>query len=179
MTRAEFMEEVAKAAVRFQKRRRRMRAVSEASLDALTEAREADPMRGVRAARRVARCGKLRTNGRICQAPRVRGATRCRWHGGLRMVPAHPGNVRRLLGGVYARQAAYKVRMKTLGEYWRKLHPLDQQYLRELLTREEWSDMCFVDFAAQALLEAKENYQAWVNFLQIRRTRKLGLWRRS
>ena len=175
MTRAEFMEEVAKAAVLFQKRRRRPRVMAETSLDALAEAREADPMRGVRAARRAARWRKRRTNGKLCQAPCVRGATRCRWHGGLRMVPAHPGNVRRLLGGVYARQAAYKLRMKTLGEYWRQLHPLDQQYLREILTREEWSDMFFVDFAAQALLEAKENYQAWANFLQIRRTRKLGL----
>ncbi len=90
MTRAEFMAEVAKAAERFQKRRRRMRAVSEVSLDALAEAREADPMRGVRAARRVARCGKLRTNGKPCQAPRVRGATRCRWHGGLRQVHTTP-----------------------------------------------------------------------------------------
>ena len=175
MTRAKFMEKVAQAAVRFQKHRRRMRAVSEVSLDALAEARAADPTRGIRAARRVARCGKLRTNGKPCQAPRVRGATRCRWHGGLRQVPYHPGNVRRLLGGTYARQAAYKVRMKTLGEFWRRLHPLDQQYLREILTREEWADMCFVDFAAQALLEAKDNYQAWANFQQIRRARKLGL----
>ena len=91
------------------------------------------------------------------------------------MVPSHPGNVRRLLGGVYARQAAYKMRMKTLGEFWRQLHPLDQQYLREILTPEEWSDMDFVDFAAQALLEAKENFEAWTNFLQVRRERKLGL----
>ena len=174
MTRAEFMEEVAKAAVLFQKRRRRPRVMAETSLDALAEARAADPTRGVRAARLVPRCGKQRTNGKPCQAPCVRGATRCRWHGGLRQVPAHPGNVRRLLGGTYARQAAYKVRMKTLGEFWRQLHPLDQQYLREILTREEWSDMCFVDFAAQALLEAKENYQAWANFQQIRRARKPG-----
>lgn len=175
MTRAEFFAEVAKAAVQFQKRRRRMRVVSEVSLEALAEARAADPTRGIRAARRAARCRKRRTNGKLCQAPCVRGATRCRWHGGLRMVPAHPGNVRRLLGGVYARQAAYRMRMKTLGEFWSKLHPLDQQYLREFLTREEWSDMCFVDLAAQALLEAKENYQAWANFLQIRRARKLGI----
>ena len=92
----------------------------------------------------------------------------------MRQVPSHPGNVRRLLGGVYARQAAYKMRMKTLGEFWNKLDPLDQQYLREILTREEWSDMCFVDLAAQALLEAKENFEAWTNFLQIRRGRRLG-----
>ena len=175
MTRAKFMEEVAKASVLFQKRRRRPRVMVETSLDALAEAREADPLRGVRAARRAARCRKRRTNGKLCQAPCVRGATRCRWHGGLRQVPDHPGNVRRLLGGTYARQAAYKMRMKTLGEFWRKLHPLDQQFLREYLTREEWADMSFVDFAAQALLETKENYQAWMNFQQIRKNRKLGL----
>ena len=175
MTRAEFMEEVAKAALRFQKRRRRPRVMAETSLDALAVARAADPLRGVRAARRVARCRKRRTNGKLCQAPCVRGATRCRWHGGLRMVPAHAGNVRRFLGGVYARQAAYKMRMKTLGEFWRQLHPLDQQYLREFLTREEWSDMQLVDFAARALLEARENYWAWNSFLlQLRRERKLG-----
>ncbi len=175
MTRAEFLAEVAGAAEKAQRRRRRMRAVSEVSLDALAEAREADPMRGIRAARRVARCGKLRTNGKPCRAPRVRGATRCRWHGGLRQVPHHPGNVRRLMGGVYARQAAYKMRMKTMGEFWLKLHPDEQQYLREFLTREEWKDMHLVDFAARALLEGKENYQAWANFLQqIRRERKMG-----
>ncbi len=183
MKRNEFMVEVSKAADRFQRRRRRMRVMSEASLEALAEARQKDPLRGVRAARRVARCGKRRTNGRLCQAPRVRGATRCRWHGGLRQVPDHPGNVRRLLGGVYARQAAYKMRMKTVGEFWNKLHPLNQQYLRNFLTREEWADMFFVDFAAQALLETKENYQAWVNFLEIRESRApgqgLGLRRRS
>ncbi len=67
------------------------------------------------------------------------------------------------------------MRMKMVGEFWRQLHPDEQAYLREFLTREEWKDMHLVDFAARALLEAKENYQAWANFLQqIRRERKIG-----
>ena len=98
-------------------------------------------------------------------------------------MPHHPGNVRRLLGGVYARQAAYKMRLKTKFEFWPKLHPLDKQFLSNFLTREEWSDMAFVDFAAQARLETKENFQAWINFLEIRESRApgqgLGLRRRS
>ncbi len=176
MTRAQFLAEVAKAAELFQKRRRRMRTVAETSLDALAEAREADPMRGVRAARQVARCGKVkRSDGMPCRAPRVRGTTRCRWHGGLRQVPHHPANVRRLLSGVYARQESYKMRLKTMGKFWRRLNFDEQQYLRKFLTRDEWSDMHLVDFAARCLIDARENAWAWQTFLQHRRReRKLG-----
>lgn len=174
MKQSEFLAQVAQAAEKVQRRRRRMRAVAETSLDALAEARETDSMRGVRAARQAPRCGKIkRSDGQPCRAPRVRGATRCRWHGGLRQVPAHPGNVRRLLGGVYARQAAYKMRLKTAGEFWRQLLPPERQFLSEFLTREEWQDMDLVDFAARCLIEARENAWAWVNFSRhLRRQRK-------
>jgi hypothetical protein len=173
MTRSDFLAEVAKAAEKVQRRRRRMRVIAETSLDALAEARGADPMRGVRAARQVPRCGKLRSNGRPCQAPRLRGATRCRWHGGLRQVPEHPGNIRRLLSGAYAAQAAYKVRLKTMGESWRQLDAGDRSYLREILTPEEWADMPLVELAARCLIEARETPLAWLNFMQhLRRRRK-------
>lgn len=67
------------------------------------------------------------------------------------------------------------MRMKAMGEFWLKLHPVEQQYLREFLTRDEWKGMHVVDFAARALLEARENYWAWATFLQqIRRERKMG-----
>jgi hypothetical protein len=175
MTRAEFLAKVTKAADRARKRRRRMRTVAETSLDALADARDADPMRGVRAARQAPRCGKLRRNGQPCRAPRLRGATRCRWHGGLRQVPDHPGNVRRLLSGTYAAQAAYKMRMKATGEFWRQLDFGDRSYLREVLTAEEWSDMHLVDLASRCLIEARENAWAWHTFMQhLRRQRKLG-----
>ena len=119
MTRAQFLAEVEKAAERTRKRRRRPLIMAETSLDALAGARAADPMRGVRAARLVPRCGKIKTTDRRpCQSPFVRGGTRCWRHGGLRQSPGHPGNVKRLLGGTYARQEAYRLELKTLGEYW-------------------------------------------------------------
>ncbi len=177
MNRVDFLAEVAKVADRAQ--RRRTRAVAETSLDALAESREADPMRGVRAARQVLRCGKIkRSDGQPCRAPRLRGATRCRWHGGLRQVPEHPGNIRRLLHGVYAQQAAYKLRMKTMGEHWRQLHPLENAYLREFLTADEWSDMELVDFASRCLIEARENAWGWLTFVRhLKRQRKAGIRR--
>jgi hypothetical protein len=173
MTRSEFLAEVAKAAAKAQRRRRRMRTIDEASLDALAEARKSDPMRGIRVARQVPRCGKVRTNGQPCQAPRLRNATRCRWHGGLRQVPSHPGNVRRLLSGTYAAQEGYKMKIKATGEFWRQLDFDGRSYLREILTSEEWSDMHLVDFAARCLIEARETPWAWQNFMQhLRRRRK-------
>jgi hypothetical protein len=165
-TRAQFMEEVAEAALRFQKRRRRLRSVSENSLRALDEARAEDPLRGVKAARRAPRCTKIRTNGKPCRAPAIKGVELCRWHGGLRRRPDHIGNVRRFLDGTYARQSAYKIRMKPMNKHWRQLDPLRQQYLRELLRPDEWSDMAFVDFAAECLIETKENFSAWTHFLK-------------
>lgn len=129
-------------------------------------------MRGIKVARQVPRCGKVkRSDGQPCRAPRVRGATRCRWHGGLREVPNHPGNVRRLLGGTYAAQAGYRLRIKAMGEHWRQLTLQEQSFLRDLLTPEEWADMEQVDFAARHLIEAREDLWTWQRFLHWRRQR--------
>ncbi|MEE9196076.1 MAG: hypothetical protein V3U44_09560 [Alphaproteobacteria bacterium] len=77
MTRAEFLEKVAKAEKRARKRRR-PRVMAEASLDALAAARAADPLRGVRAARLVPRCGKVKTTPAsrpVCAVERAAGTT--------------------------------------------------------------------------------------------------------
>jgi hypothetical protein len=86
--------------------------------------------------------------------------------------------VKRLLGGVYARQAAYKLRLKTLGEHWRQLTFEEQRYIRELLTPEEWADMHLVDRASRGLIEARDNGWTWPRFiLQLERDRKARLRR--
>jgi len=129
MTRAEFLAAVEKAEKKALGRRR-PRIMAEGSLTALAGAREADPMRGVHAARLVPRCGKVKTTDRRpCKSPCVRGGTRCWRHGGLKQNPSHPGNIRRLLNGIFAAQAAYRIELKTQGEFW------------DLLTVEEKQDI--------------------------------------
>ncbi len=118
MTRSEFLAEVAKAEKRARKRRR-PRVMAEASLDALARG-----ARGRPAARRP--CGPPGAQVRqgqdnTCKSPRVCGGTRCWHHGGLKQNPSHPGNARRLSGGVFAAQAAYRIELKTMGEYWNRL----------------------------------------------------------
>lgn len=164
MKRSDFLSEVAKAAGKAQRRRRRMRTIHENSLDALTAARAEDPARGVRAARQVPRCGKIKkSDGRPCRAPRIRGASKCRWHGGLREVPNHPGNVRRYLGGAYARQQDFKIRMRRMTEdsAFAKLDQDQRAYLERVLDPNDWQDDATREMAALHLIDAHEHGNVW------------------
>ena len=174
MTRSEFLAEVAKAEKRARKRRR-PRVMAETSLDALAAAREADPTRGVRAARLVPRCNKIkRSDGRLCKSPCVRGGTRCWRHGGLRQVPDHPGNVRRLLGGVYARQTAYRLELKTLGEYWDLLTTEEQRDVQSHFIPKVRSDLKLLDWAARFYLSRFDDQgNGWRAFMKQMRGRRL------
>ena len=175
MTRAEFMVEVSKAADLYQKRRRRMRVMSEASLDALAEARQKDPLRGVRAARLVPRCGKVKsTDRRPCKSPCVRGGTRCWRHGGLRQNPSHPANIRRHLDGTFAHQTYYRLELKTLGEYWFKLSVDEKRYLQGLLAPKAYRDLRILDWGSRALLaRSEDNCHDWFAFMKLMDARRL------
>jgi len=168
MTRTQFLAEVEKAAERTRKRRRRPRIMAETSLDALAGARAADPMRGVRAARLVPRCGKIKTTDRRpCKSPCVRGGTRCWRHGGLRQVPGHPGNIRRHVGGVFAAQAAYRLELKTLGEYWRRLTVEEQRDVQRHFIPEVQGDLKLLDWAARFYLSRfDDDCRGWFAFMK-------------
>ena len=174
MTRSEFLAEVAKAEKRARKRRR-PRVMAETSLDALAAARAADPMRGVRAARLAPRCNKVkRSDGRPCRSPCLRGATRCERHGGLRQVPNHPGNIRRLLGGVFAAQAAYRLELKTLGEYWNLLTTEEKQDVQSHFIPKARRDMKILDWAARFYLSRfDDDCHGWYAFMKQMRVRRL------
>ena len=168
MIREEFLAAVEKAEKRARKRRRRPRVMAETSLDALAAAREADPMRGVRAARQAPRCGKVkRTDRRPCKSPCVRGGTRCWRHGGLRQVPDHPGNIRRLLGGVFAAQAAYRIELKTLGKNWNRLTVEEQRDVQSHFIPEVQGDLKLLDWAARFYLSRFDDQgHGWRAFMK-------------
>ena len=174
MTRAEFLSAVEKAEKKARKRRR-PRVMAEASLDALAAARAADPMRGVHAARQAPRCGKVkRSDGRPCRSPCLRGATRCERHGGLRQVPNHPGNIRRLLGGIFAAQAAYRLEFKTMGEFWNLLTVEEQRDVQSRFIREARSDLKLLDWAARFYLSRfDDDCHGWYAFMKQMRARRL------
>lgn len=115
-----FREAVAQAARKGGRHRPKL--PSDGSLEALAAAREADPMRGVREARQAARCGATcKRTGRPCRQPAVRGATRCRMHGGLREAPEHPANLRRYWNGRLDRGLAMAAARKRWREAWAAL----------------------------------------------------------
>ena len=174
MTRAEFLAAVEKAEKKARKRRR-PRIMARASLTALAAARAADPMRGVRAARLAPRCNKVkRSDGRPCRSPCLRGATRCERHGGLRQVPNHPGNIRRLLGGVFAAQAAYRLELKTLGEYWNLLTTEEKQDVQSHFIPKARRDMKILDWAARFYLDRFDDQgHAWRTYMKHMRARRL------
>lgn len=94
---ARLIAEIAKAVG---DRPRKPKNTSRAQLANLEQAREADPMRGVRAARCALRCTATNRDGRPCMAPAMRGTDRCAQHGGrMRAGAQHKGNQRRLLSG--------------------------------------------------------------------------------
>ena len=174
MTRAEFLVAVEKAEKKARKRRR-PRIMARASLTALAAARAADPMRGVRAARLAPRCNKVkRSDGRPCRSPCLRGATRCERHGGLRQVPNHPGNIRRLLGGIFAAQAAYRLEFKTMGEFWNRLTFEEQRDVQSRFIREARSDLKLLDWAARFYLGRFDDQgNGWRAFMKQMRARRL------
>ncbi len=174
MTRSEFLVAVEKAEKKVRKRRR-PRVMAESSLDALAAARAADPMRGVCAARLVPRCGKIKTTDRRpCKSPCVRGGTRCWRHGGLRQVPNHPGNVKRLLGGFFAAQAAYRIELKTLGEYWNRLTTEEKRDVQSHFIPEVRGDLKLLDWAARFYLGRFDDQgNGWRAYMKQMRARRL------
>ena len=88
-------------------------------------------------------------------------------------MPDHPGNIRRLLSGTYARQEAWRIRMKSLADNWRRLDLDERRFLRQFLTAEEWQSPEALDLAARALIEARQTPWAWQLYLQHRRRQRL------
>ncbi len=174
MTRSEFLAAVEKAEKRARKRRR-PRVMAEASINALAGAREADPMRGVHAARLVSRCGKVKsTDQRPCKSPCVRGGTRCWRHGGLKQNPSHPGNIRRLLNGIFAAQAAYRIELKTQGEYWNRLTTEEQRDVQSHFIPKARSDLKIINWAARFYLSRFDDQgNGWRAFMKQMRARRL------
>ena len=174
MTRSEFLAAVEKAEKRARKRRR-PRVMAETSLDALAGAREADPLRGVRAARLVPRCGKIKTTDRRpCKSPCVRGGTRCWRHGGLRQAPSHPGNIRRLQGGIFAAQAAYRIELKMQGEFWNLLTVEEQRDVQSHFIPEVRGDLKLLDWAARFYLGRFDDQgNGWRTYMKQMRARRL------
>ena len=174
MTRAEFLAAVEKAEKKALGRRR-PRIMAEGSLTALAGAREADPMRGVHAARLVPRCGKVKTTDRRpCKSPCVRGGTRCWRHGGLKQNPSHPGNIRRLLNGIFAAQAAYRIELKTQGEYWDRLTTEEKRDVQSHFIPKVRSDLKLIDWAARFYLGRFDDQgNGWRAFMKQMRARRL------
>lgn len=52
-------------------------------------------------------------SGKQCKQPALRGATRCRFHGGVLQVPEHPVSIRRILTG-------YETKRNTIRAAWAK-----------------------------------------------------------
>ena len=175
MTRSEFLAAVEKAAERARKRHRRPRFIAKASLDNLARARMADPMMGVRAARLAPRCGKVkRSDGRPCLSPCVRGGTKCWKHGGLRQAPSHRGNIRRYLDGTFGRQEAYKMELRTMGEFWFQLSIDQQRELQRMLAPKAYSDPRILDWGARAYLaRTEDHFMSWMHFMKSMRARRL------
>ncbi len=175
MTREAFLVAVAKAAEGTRKSRRRPRVMAEASLDALAAARAADPMRGVRAARLALRCGKIKTTDqRPCKSPRVRGGKRCWRHGGLKQNPSHPGNIRRLLNGIFAAQTAYRIELKTQGEFWDLLTVEEKRDVQSHFIPRARGDLKLLDWAARFYLgRFDDDGHGWRAFMKQMRARRL------
>jgi glucans biosynthesis protein len=158
-----FLAAVAEAARRaIKKRGTRGLNISPASLRALDVARSSDRTRGVRAARRAPRCDKIRTNGLPCRAPALRGATRCRWHGGLRQVVNHPGNIRRWLSGKYARQD----RIRAAHRAWRDAPRENRDLVLSIVPEDRQRDILLLTEGLAALDAGFfDGGRAWRRFL--------------
>lgn len=73
------------------------------------------------------KCAGLRSDGKPCNAPALKGATHCQSHGGRRQAPAHPGNLKRLADGrldMWAESEAASLE-------WRKAPYAAQRAVRE------------------------------------------------
>ena len=89
-------------------------------------------------------------------------------------MPDHPGNVKRLLGGVYARQTAYRLELRTLGEFWFKLSINEQRELQGMLAPKAYSDPRILDWGARAYLAGHEDHLvSWTHFMKSMRARRL------
>jgi len=101
--------------------------------------------------------------GRRCKQYAVRGATRCRMHGGLREVPDHPANGRALLRGVISQHEETKAAKAFLYQ-----HPLREQTYQMLVSHGLDRSPVSVKSAIEAQ-EADDTGQAWRKWLAVRK----------
>ena len=89
-------------------------------------------------------------------------------------APNHPGNIRRLLGGVFAAQAAYRLELKTLGEYWNLLTTEEKQDVQSHFIPKARRDMKILDWAARFYLSRfDDDCHGWYAFMKQMRVRRL------
>ena len=89
-------------------------------------------------------------------------------------MPGHRGNIRRYLDGTFARQDAYRLELRTLGEYWFQLSIDQQRELQRMLVPKAYSDPRILDWGARAYLaRTEDHFASWMHFVKSMRARRL------
>lgn len=77
--------------------------------------------KGLSAMRKAKRCRGSNSSGNPCQAPAMRGSTRCLKHGGRVEVPAHPHNIKRFFEGNAVAEKTSSLSEMSDQEHWDQL----------------------------------------------------------
>lgn len=121
---------------------------------------------GLRAMKASPRCRAKRRNGAPCNAPALKGATRCVKHGGCVEVPAHPHNIRRFFSGAMHRAAAASAEKATARDCWDALSPSQQRELASVVSLRVLRNPARLYQAARVWIVVKDRgYPAYKRFL--------------
>jgi len=160
---------IAEIAEAVRDRSKKPRNASRAQLANLERAREADPLRGVKAARCAPRCSATNREGRPCMAPAMRGTDRCAQHGGrIRAGAHHKGNQQWLLSGKANRGLALQEARREGREALDALSPSEAMILADALPRHA-TGLLRAKGAIALRKYSQDGGRAWIEWLTVSR----------
>ena len=122
--------------------------------------------KGLSAMRGAKRCRGINRSGNPCQAPAMRGSTRCLKHGGRVEVPDHPHNIRRFFKGHAAASNTSGASEMSDQEHWDQLPYRLKREVLDVLPPEVIANSTKLFLAARVWIEVRGGgYSAMQRFL--------------
>lgn len=126
--------------------------------------------KGLSAMHDAPRCSKTTKSGKTCKNPAMRGAKRCRIHGGRVEVPNHPSNIRAFISGEMHRKIAKQMEYIDGKAIWDSLSSAERRGLVQVLPDQHKNDVYLRHLAARAHKDSKiYGYLPWGRFLKLLR----------